>query len=99
MKHTAGRLSLDRYGNIKTEDADDFRINGATLSSKDVAMENTKRLVTCWNEHDDLVKERDELVALLYDLLSVADADPELSQYPAAKAARELLAEKYPEAS
>jgi hypothetical protein len=51
------------------------------------------------DERDDLVKERDELVALLYDLLSVADCDPELAQYPAAKATRELLAEKYPEAS
>lgn len=50
-------------------------------------------------ENDKLRIERDELVALLYDLLSVADTDPELSLYPAAKATRELLAEKYPEAS
>lgn len=44
---------------------------------------------------DDLEVERDELLNLLTDLLSVADCDPELSQYPAARAARELLAEKH----
>lgn len=124
MSHTEGKLSLEKYGNIKTEGGDDFRLNGATLSGNDVAVANTRRLVACWNAcdglpqddldelaempnavmnlarfSDDLVKERDELVALLYDLLSVADADPELSQYPAAKATRELLAKKYPEAS
>lgn len=42
-----------------------------------------------------LEAEVDELVALMYDLMRVVEADPELAQYPAAKAARELLAEKY----
>ncbi|HEY9487924.1 MAG TPA: hypothetical protein VIQ51_06330, partial [Chryseosolibacter sp.] len=49
MSHTEGKLSQDRYGNIKTESDDDFRLNGATLSSKDLAMANTRRLVACWN--------------------------------------------------
>ena len=54
MSHTKGKLSLDKYGNIKTEGADDFRLNGATLSSSSLAVANTRRLVACWNACDGL---------------------------------------------
>lgn len=46
--------------------------------------------------HSELLKtEVEELIALMHDLMRVIEVDPELAQYPAAKAARELLAEKY----
>jgi hypothetical protein len=57
MSHTKGKLSLNKYGNIKTEAGDDFRLNGATLSGNDVALANTRRLVACWNALDGVPTE------------------------------------------
>jgi hypothetical protein len=95
MSHTEGKLRTDR-GLLFDELGMTI---GSTLLFSKTGEADAQRLVTCWNEHDDLVKELRDLVELLDDLLTVVDIDQELRQYPAACAARKLLAEKYPEAS
>jgi hypothetical protein len=65
--------------------------SGKVVAQK-VSIADARRLVTCWNEHDDLVKERDELVVALRDLF--------LNGYSATRIEKvgDLLS-KYPEAS
>jgi hypothetical protein len=54
---------------------------------------NARRLVTCWNEHDGLVKERDELVRALRKALCVG----KLKERIDARCDAEAILAKYPE--
>jgi hypothetical protein len=84
----------DRFGDTWKLDGEVWRQIGVVLTddpdeSIESAQETNRRIVTCWNEHDDLVKERDELVAALRryrksDWGSELDVDAILAKYPEA---------------
>jgi len=55
MSHTKGKLHADRYENILTDEDDILRVVGVCLSNSKECTSNSKRIVQCWNSHDDLV--------------------------------------------
>jgi hypothetical protein len=74
-----GRVVIAR---IKNE------VTGKQIDDEDLA--NAQRLVACWNEHDDLVKERDELVSMLREFF-------EKGYSPSRSEKIKKLLKKYPE--
>jgi transcriptional regulator GlxA family with amidase domain len=58
---------------------------------------NARRLVACWNEHDDLVKERDKLVKALRDMRGAWNQSRSFNAMDAMFAQVDSILAKYPE--
>lgn len=66
MSHTEGKLTTPPSGwNAHSEKGQLVFTCWNSPFAPPVDIANARRLVTCWNEHDDLVKERDELLTAL----------------------------------
>jgi hypothetical protein len=94
MSHTEGKIYIDPTFPCFLHDEEGFHFADlhAANNSPEVNEANALRMERCWNEHDDLVKERDELVRVLRDFF--------LNGYSAGRIEKigDLLS-KYPEAS
>lgn len=97
MKHTEGKLrAKDKV--LISESGDGIAVAEYSINISDKTdLANAQRLVTCWNEHDDLVKERDELVAVIRRVCRL-DGKCVYDRFEISQIIETILA-KYPEAS
>jgi len=72
MSHTKGKLKLDRYENVYTDDNKVLRVIGVSLSGDAECVSNSKRIVQCWNSHDDLVAALEKVLPELRGLALVS---------------------------
>jgi hypothetical protein len=91
--HTEGKLNTQGV-HIFDEDNHQVCTVIGDFSDYEKTKSTSLRLVACWNEHDDLVKERDELVKALRALYK--DILDEFSYYPDPLGIESILA-KYPQ--
>lgn len=100
MSHTSGKIVvIDSLRTYRTINGVTYKEIGIVLSNDERLLEKevvstNQRLVACWNEHDDLVKERDELVGILRRTVKYANRKP----FNLTKEIDAVLT-KYPEAS
>lgn len=100
MSHYGGKLKVHpEWAGVTEEGKQVFSCWFSTFGVP-TDMANARRLVQCWNEHDDLEKERDELVKALRFIDDKLKANylPIFCEKEIMTKLKESLA-KYPEAS
>jgi hypothetical protein len=89
-KHTAGKLSINEFGNVLTENGERLRVVGLALAGGDFLEEseaNSARLVLCWNSHDKLVAALKALVNEMQYHNPGGTTKPQLAALSVARAA------------